>query len=126
MAMINKADKLLSFGAIAFSDGTEMENTLSVNKAQTERMKVEVNVKEAAAGGTSVNFILKGCETEGGSYTAISETGAIVTAKLTAGASFTLPIPDGVNFPFLKVTATKVGSFTAGSAEAYVDTYLGL
>ena len=124
MGMINPVDAKLSFGAGKYSDGA-CPDTLSLNMAQTERMKVEAVVTSAFAGGTSIALKLQGSD-DGTTFEDVASAGSIVTAELTKGASFTLPIPDGVNKKFLKVTFAATGTFTAGELEAYLDTYLGI
>lgn len=124
MGMINPVDKLLSFGEASYSDAA-CPNTLDLNAAQTERMKVEVAIEEAYTGGTNVTFKLQGSDNNS-TWKDVSTSGAVVTADLTEGARISLPIPDGMNFRYLKVTIAATGSYTKGKAAAYLDTYLGI
>lgn len=125
MGMINPVDAKLSFGSGTYS--TACENVLSLNKAQTERMKVEVIVTTAMAAGTNDTFTFKvqGSD-DGSSFSDIAVTDAIAKSTLTAGANVSIPIPDGVNKKFLKVTSSCSGTATAGAYKAYLDTYLGI
>lgn len=125
MGMINPVDKKLSFGEAVLKDASACPDTLSLNNAQTERMKVEVSCTEDAAGGTSIALQLEGSD-NGTSFAPIGGAQTVVLASLKEGNTFTLPIPDGVNKKFLKVTCAKTGTFTAGKIAAYLDTYLGI
>lgn len=122
MAMINPADALLSFGAIDYDD-TAFPNVIDLNEGQTERMKVEVQVTEDFTGGTSIAFVLKGSDDDS-TYVTIG-TVTVALADLVTGNVATIPIPDGVNYRYLKIANTITGTFTGGAATAYLDTYLG-
>lgn len=124
MGMINPLDALLSFGKGSYSDKA-CPDTINVNQAQTERMKVECVVDTAFAGGTSIALKLVGSD-DGTSFEEVASAGTVLLADLTEGATFTLPIPDGVNKQYYKVTFATTGTFTAGELSAYLDTYLGI
>lgn len=125
MAMMGPVDALLCFGECALKDAAALPNTLDLNKAQTERMRVEVQVEEAAAGGTSIALKLEGSN-DNSEFVTVGAALTVTTAEMTAGATFSLPIPDGKNYRYYKVTCAKTGSFTAGKLTAYIDPYMGI
>lgn len=125
MGMINPVDALLSFGEAAYSaNPAALPNVIDVNAAQTERMKAEVQCTVDFAGGTSIALKLQGSDNNSDFTEVAGKT--IALAALKAGANFTLPIPDGVNYRYYKVTFAETGTFTAGKLTGYLDTYLGI
>lgn len=123
--MIGPVDKLLNFGECSLSSQAALPDTINVGKSQTERMSVSVQCTETASGGTSIALQLEGSD-DGTSFAPIGSAQTVTVAQLKAGANFALPIPEGVNKPYLKVTCAKTGSFTAGKLNAFVDTYMGI
>ena len=86
-----------------------------------------ISVTTALVGGTSINFQFLGAPDNGsglpGTYTVFAESGPVLTASLTAGASvLRIPIPQipaGSVLPrFYKVTYTVVGTYTSGAVFA--------
>lgn len=121
--MKNFPDIELSFGKAPASTGV-FEKEVFIGKSQPGRMHVRFFVTTAAAGGTSLTFKLQG-KNEGGSYTDVAASPAVVTAKLTEGAEVVLEIPENWNYEYMKAVATPAGSFSAGEVSAWIDTYLG-
>ena len=122
--MKNFPDVELYFGEASLSSGA-FAKEVEIGKSQPGRMHVRFFVTEDAAGGTSVVFKLQGKE-EGGSFTDIASSVAIPSAQLKAGTEVVVEIPESFKGVALKAVATPSGSFSAGKAEAWIDTYLGL
>lgn len=120
--MIAKYDAALSFGKAALASATAFPDELFLDKADPARMAVHVTI-EGAAGGTSIAFKIQG-KNEGGTYTDVSTTPAVALADLNKGVD--IPVPQGWNYQYMKVTMTKSGSFTAGEALAALDVYQGV
>ena len=97
--------------------------TSLMKPGRAEPICVAAKVVEADfAGGTSIEFKLTQCDTEGGSYTDVPGSAvAVVLADLkmgkTVGWRF---LPAGVSKPWLKMVATPTGTFTAGKVFAAV------
>lgn len=122
---IAKYDAALSFGEGALASATALENVLELGAADPARMAVNVIVKEAAVGGTSVVFNVQGSNNNT-DYATVAQSMAVTTANLKAGANIAVPVPQGWNYKFMKVTLTKSGSFTGGKVEAALDVYQGV
>ena len=111
-------DKKNSFGELAAAG--DFPNTINMGEATAERMAVDLKLHGgdfASAAGVAMQ--LKGCDTEGGAYAKIAESGT-VSAAMAAGG-YGLPIPKTA-YRFLRVSIT--GAFT-GRVEAIINTYLG-
>lgn len=82
------------------------------------------SVGTAFAGGTSITFqIVTDDNTALSSPTVIAASAAIVTASLTAGAQFVVPIPPQIaslGERYLGVQYTVVGTYSAGTITADV------
>jgi hypothetical protein len=98
-----------------------------------KRPMLEVLLGAAAfAGGTSLNIAFQAAvDTAGthvaGTWNTLVETGAILTANLTAAqvcARFDWPpaFPPGLNARYLSLLFTPVGTFTAGTINAAIVT----
>lgn len=122
---LGRMDALENFGNAILATATEFSNVIQKDKGDIRRMRVVAQVTTAAAGGTSVTLTLKGSN-DNTSYTELASTPAIVTAKLTKGATFDMGIPETANFKYYKVAITKSGTFTAGEMSAQIDTYMGV
>lgn len=107
-------------------------NTVDLGVAKNvgagEQIYVRVNVTEAAdaVGAGTVNFqVIQSAAANLGSATVIGQTGAIGKAKLTAGASFDIPIPRSfVNMPGQRYLGLNyevgTGPLTAGKFSATI------
>ncbi|MDR1278795.1 MAG: hypothetical protein LBK02_08590 [Treponema sp.] len=115
-------DKKHDFGTVNTPATGALPNILNLGETDAERMTVDFRC-EGLTGGTSLAFSVQGCATEGGSYTAIVTGAAIPLADLKAGV-YQLPIPR-TKFKFLKAALTAAGTFTAGTVQAILNTYVG-
>ena len=96
-------------------------NIVNLGDARVDRMTVDILVDKTIAGGTSATFIVQGCATEGGTYTAVSQR-TFTLAELKKGVCRVAISPN--SFQYLKTAITVTGTFTAGGARALVNSYL--
>jgi hypothetical protein len=117
-------DKLHDFGNAALASDAAFPNVLDLKDTSVERMTVEVRLTAAATGGTSVTIAVQGAPTPGGTFAAIVTGKVIPLAEINALGVYQLPIPPTTH-KALKVTITKVGTFTGGGLNAQLNTYIG-
>ncbi|MDR3161344.1 MAG: hypothetical protein LBU28_07010 [Spirochaetaceae bacterium] len=115
-------DKKHDFGTLSTPATGTFPNILNLGETDAERMTVDFHCS-GLAGGTSLTFAVQGSATEGGTYAAIVTGAAITLADLNAGV-YQLPIPT-TKFKFLKVALTAAGTFTGGTVQALLNTYVG-
>jgi hypothetical protein len=115
-------DKLHDFGTVTPPATGALPNILNMGEADAERMTVDFHCV-SLAGGTSLTFAVQGSATEGGTYTAIVTGAVIPLADLNAGV-YRLPLPR-TKFKFLKAAMTAAGTFTGGTVQAILNTYVG-
>jgi hypothetical protein len=115
-------DKKHDFGTISPPATGNFPNILNLGETDAERMAVDFH-SAALAGGTTLQFAVLGSDTESGTYTAVV-TGAAHTPVRLNGEVYKLPIPS-TKFKFLKVSATAAGTFTGGTVQAILNTYVG-
>ncbi|MDR2746742.1 MAG: hypothetical protein LBB77_04775 [Treponema sp.] len=115
-------DKKHDFGTVSSPATGAFPNILNLGETDAERMTVDIH-SNGLTGGTSLTFAIQGSATEGGTYTAIATGAAVLTADLNAGV-YQLPVPE-TKFKFLKAAITASGTFTAGSVQAILNTYVG-
>ena len=115
-------DSLHDFGDAALASVTAFPNVLDLKDTGVERMTVDVRVKVAGAGGTSVAIGVQGAATPAGPFETIV-TGKVITLANLKGL-YQLTIPPTTH-KALKVTITKAGTFTDGVLNAQLNTYVG-
>jgi hypothetical protein len=115
-------DKLHDFGTVTTPATGTFPNILNMGEASAERMTVDFHCA-ALVGGTDITFRVGGCDTESGSYMPIVVGGAIPMDELNAGV-YQLPLPR-TKFKFLKAYLTVTGTFTGGTVQAILNTYVG-
>lgn len=101
--------------------GEEVGLTSFLKPGREEPIPLMIKVTEAFAGGTSLAIKLQQAEEKGGTYEDIP--GASVTvllADLTLGARIGWRFLPDAKKPWLKMTATPTGSFTAGKLFAAI------
>ena len=86
-------------------------------------VRVKVVVKTAFAGGTSMQFQLVTSEDTGlASSVVLAETAVIVDAKLTAGKSFYINWPEGIQLDrYIGMKYVDVGAHSAGAIDCFVE-----
>jgi hypothetical protein len=127
-------DKALSFGKIdplatgTFPDTLNLGLTAGGNdtypdKEFTSAGRMTVDVCCAApAGGTGLTVIVEGSATGTSGWQTVG-TNTFTLAELKSGACPTAVSPNA--YQYLRVRVTASGTFTAGSAEAFLNTYAG-
>lgn len=125
--MKSMLDAKLEFGSIALSSGTiDFPNTVEIGKSDVSRMAVAFDFL-GASGGTSVVLKVQGSK-DGTTFQDIAASASIALADMGDSGITTvgLPakLPDGITE--LKAVAVLAGTFTAGTAHAAIDTYLGV
>ena len=111
-------DKKNSFGELTAAG--DFPNTIAMGGATAERMAIDLKLPGGDFASTAgVTMQLKGCDTEGGTYAKIVESGTVSAAMVAGG--YGLPVPKTA-YKFLRVSIT--GAFT-GRVEAIVNSYLG-
>lgn len=126
--LYSKYDAKLDFGeSSAFGNaGTVASgNVIKVDKGQVGRMRVEIKMSVAAAGGTNATFVVQGRNLDTDNWTDVESTPAITTANLGLGKHFSVAIPPSFNFKQLRVAAVTTGTHTAGKFKAFLDVYQG-
>lgn len=114
-------DKALSFGEVTQAT---CENILNLGKTSAERMVVRAHVTEAATGSTGLTLKVQGSANGISGWTDIAVLpAAIPVADLTAGAEVSLPLPEGYEKQYLKVTASGPSTI---KMQAYLDVYVGI
>jgi len=85
-------------------------------------MKINIDIVEAFAGGTSMNFQVQAAEDAAlASAITVVETGVILDALLTLGTRLTVTIPEGVKLDrYLGVNLVDVGAHSAGAVDIYL------
>lgn len=121
--LINRGDAKVQFGAVELKNGAaEFPNVLDIGKGDVNHFSVEFLVADAA-GGTSATFSLLGSD-DNSSYEEVATSVAIPLVDLAKGVN--VAIPRGFNKRYLKAKLKAVaGSFTSGTVEAWVDTFVG-
>lgn len=121
--MRNYPDANLYFGECSLAGA--FANTVAIGASQPDRMHVRIFVTTDFAGGTNMAFKVQG-KKGAGNYADLTGSTTVVLANLKKGKEVVIEIPEGVDVDTLKVVGTASGTFTAGAAEAYLDTNLGL
>jgi hypothetical protein len=117
-------DALNSFGSAALASDTEFPDTIDLGDADISRMTVDIKCPAAgAAGGTSIAVSVAGADDS--AFTAPETIGSrtIALAALNDGGARIAINPNRRRY--VKVTFTKTGTFTAGTIQAFINTYLG-
>lgn len=90
---------------------------------------IYITIAEAFVTGTSVQFLLQG-KPDGGAYATYIETPAVLTADLTLGAQWRMPLSRrifGKTLPrYLQLYYTVVGTYTLGKINAGVNLTQGI
>ena len=128
MALISRFDAGLHLGeSSAFgSAGTvATANVLKLDKAQAGRMRFNIKMTVAAAGGTNATFVVQGSN-DNSSWTTVESSPAVATASLTKDAQFSVAVPPDFAYTYIRVAAVTTGTHTAGKFDAVLDVYQGV
>ncbi|MDR1306021.1 MAG: hypothetical protein LBK74_00415 [Treponema sp.] len=117
-------DALNSFGSATLASDTAFPDTIDLGDADISRMTVDIKCPAAdAAGGTSIAVSVAGSNDS-----AFATTETIGSRTLTLAAVNKSDARIAINpnrYRYVKVTFTKTGTFTAGTVQAFINTYLG-
>ena len=123
--MANTAyDKSLDFGYIDLTGAVLIfPNQLDLDKTGADSMAVDILAGDAA-GGTSLTVSVQGTDSLSGTPTWVDVgVNTVSLADLKAGKGSVSISPNA--FRYLQVKIVKNGTFTAGSARAQLNTYMG-
>ncbi len=126
--LISRFDAKLNFGesqAFGNAGTVASANVLQMDKADPGRMAVNFKMTAAAAGGTNATFVIQG-SADNSNWVTVAQSGAIATASLTKDANFSVGIPQGFNYKYMRVAAVTTGTHTAGKFDATLDVYQGV
>lgn len=125
--LISRMDAKLHFGesgAYGNAGTFASANVIKLDKAQAGRMRCEIKQTVAATAGTSVVFAVQGSN-DNSNWVTVEESPSVLTANLTAGATFSVAVPPSFNYTYIRVVAIGTGNFTAGKFDAWLDVYQG-
>jgi len=115
-------DKLNSFGKLTTAG--DFPDTINLGEASIERMTVDLKLPTGEFTGGPVTVTVKGCDTVGGTYVNIVQSGPVSAAMIDAG--YGLPVPKtGYKFIKVAVSVTSPATFT-GTLEAIINSYVGV
>jgi hypothetical protein len=116
-------DASLDFGSAALASASALPNTLDLGKTSANRMTVDLFFLDAA-GGTAVAVTVQGTDDISGTPV-WSDVGknTFTLAALNAGPVSVAISPNP--FRYLQVILTKSGTFTAGTVQGQLNTYVG-
>jgi hypothetical protein len=117
-------DKLNSFGSAALASAAAVPDTIDLGDARVGRRTVDIKCAAAnAAGGTSIAVSVVGAADSAFTTPETIGSRTIPLANINKGDARIAINPN--NYRFIKVTFTKTGTFTAGTVEALINSYLG-
>ena len=126
--LISRFDDKLNFGesgAFGAAGTVTSANVLQMDKADPGRMAVDFHVTVAAAGGTNATFVVQG-SSDNSTWVTVAQSGAIATASLTKDAHFSVGVPQGFNYKYMRTAAVTTGTHTAGKFNSTLDVYQGV
>lgn len=127
MALISRFDAGLHLGesgAFGAAGTVATANVLKLDKAQPGRMRFDIKMTVAAAGGTNATFVVQGSN-DNSSWATVESSPAIATASLTKDAHFSVAVPPEFDYTYIRVAAITTGTHTAGKFDAVLDVYQG-
>ena len=126
--LISRFDAKLNFGessAFGAAGTVASANVIQMDKADPGRMAVHIKMTVAAAGGTNATFAVQG-SADNSNWVTVEQSAAIATSSLTKDANFTVGVPQGFNYKYMRVVAVTTGTHTAGKFDATLDVYQGV
>jgi hypothetical protein len=127
MALISRFDAGLHLGesgAFGSAGTVATANVLKLDKAQPGRMRFDIYMTVAAAGGTNATFVVQGSNNNS-DWTTVESSPAVATASLTKNAHFSVAVPPEFAYTYIRVAAVTTGTHTAGKFDAVLDVYQG-
>lgn len=126
--LISRFDAKLNFGesgAFGAAGTVASANVIQMDKADPGRMAVNFKMTVAAAGGTNATFVIQG-SSDNSNWVTVAQSGAIAEASLVKDANFSVGIPQGFNYKYMRAAAVTTGTHTAGKFDATIDVYQGV
>jgi hypothetical protein len=116
-------DSTLDFGSAALASASVLPNILDLGKTSANRMTVDLFCV-GTAGGSALAVTVQGTNDLAGTpvWTDVGKN-TFTTAELGSGAAAVAVSPN--TFRYLQVALTKTGTFTAGTLEGQLNTYVG-
>ena len=127
MALISRFDAGLHLGesgAFGAAGTVATANVLKLDKAQPGRMRFDIKMTVAAAGGTNATFVVQGSN-DNSNWNTVESSPAIATASLVRNAHFSVAVPPEFDYTYIRVAAVTTGTHTAGKFDAVLDVYQG-
>jgi hypothetical protein len=117
-------DALNSFGSAALASAAAFPDSLDLGDARAGRMTVDIKCPAGdAAGGTGITVSVVGSNDPAFTASETIGSGTIALADINKGSARIAINPN--DYRFIKVTFTKSGTFTAGTVQALLNSYLG-
>lgn len=127
MALISRFDAGLHLGesgAFGAAGTVATANVLKLDKAQPGRMRFDIKMTVAAAGGTNATFVVQGSN-DNSTWVTVESSPAVATASLVRNAHFSVAVPPEFDYTYIRVAAITTGTHTAGKFDAVLDVYQG-
>jgi hypothetical protein len=117
-------DKLNSFGKADLASAAAFPDVIDLAGSGVDRMTVDLKMAgAAAAGGTAVTLTVAGSDDPAFGTSQVLGSRAFTLKEINGGTGRVAINPN--RYRYLKVTFAKTGTFTAGTVEALVNSYLG-
>jgi hypothetical protein len=117
-------DRLNSFGKANLASDTAFPDVIDLAGSDVSRMTVDLKTAgTAAAGGTGVTVSVIGADDSAFTSPKTLGTAVVSLADINKGTGRAAINPN--NCRYVKVTFTKTGTFTAGTVEALLNSYMG-
>jgi hypothetical protein len=126
--LISFFDAKLNFGesqAFGSAGTVTSANVLQMDKADPGRMAVDFHVTVTAAGGTNATFVIQGSN-DNSTWVTVAQSAVIAEASLVKNAHFSVGIPQGFNYKYMRTAAVTTGTHTAGKFNSTIDVYQGV
>ncbi len=118
-------DKLHDFGDVDLTGANAVfPNILNLGETSADRMTIDVRATAEAAGGTSVTISIQTADTPTAATWKTLSTHAVTPLAEINGKVHRFAISPGAS-KCLRVGISKAGTFTAGTLNAQLNTYIG-
>jgi hypothetical protein len=118
-------DQSLSFGWVDLT-GADLTfpNVINLDAARIDRCTVDLRFPAQPEGGTGLTVTVEGLDAPDAAQGTTIGSRSATLAELTGEGVVQVAINPN-DFPAVRVTFTKSGTFTAGAVEAILNTYIG-
>lgn len=116
-------DSTLNFGSVDLTgSGDAFPNIINLGKTDADRMKADIYLSADAAGGTGLTVTAQGSADGSSNWTDVGKNTFTVAALLSGTGEVSI---SRNGYQYLRLALAKTGTFTAGTAAAKLNTYLG-